>query len=158
MDLLYYPPLQRLIFEGLEDEDHIYIAHPITINKRMALIMPVVRADPRHPSGIFISFCKHDKEYTRPILLFESPVRQSRIADVNAAGAVAGSYEAGQTVLQILIHRNVSFRSKYREALQWWEWDLTELMQDLPTTFFTTEVEEEEAQSSSTQAQNSEDL
>ena len=150
MDLFNYSPLQKLNFEGLDDADNIYFAHPITIDERMALIMPVARADPRHPSGIFISFCKHEKEYTRPILLFESPVHQCRTADVNAAGAIACTNEAGQTIIQILIHRNVPSRNKRRkyeeDTLQWWEWDLTELMQDLPTTFFTTEVEEEKTE------------
>ena len=134
-DLLDYSPLQKLVFEGLDEADNIYYAHPVTIENKMALIMPIARVDPSKPSGIFIAFCNHDNKYRTPVLLLASPIYNCRTADVNAAGAVASTLESGQTFLHILVHRNVPFRckrkNKQEEALEWWEWDLSELMQDL---------------------------
>ena len=97
-------------FEGLDEADNIYYAHPITINQRMALIMPIARTGPSEKSGIFISFCIQDTEYTKPILLFESPVYNCRTADVNAAGAIACRNAEGRFLMNVLIHRNVPSR------------------------------------------------
>ena len=84
-----------MVFEGLDEADNIYFAHPVTIGDRMALIMPIARVDPTKPSGIFIAFCNHGNRYRRPVLLFQSPVHNCRTADVNAAGAVASTLKTG---------------------------------------------------------------